>query len=119
MAASGYPEALRNVAKRLIQRPSLLMPDPENWRTLTRASDVVLYTGTDVFELAYLRRRLLSMTPVVAGFAVSSLESLREGGGLTDTQARRLDSGFTPNGRGIDLEAPLRWCLGKSGALWP
>jgi hypothetical protein len=70
-----------------------------------------------LIHLAYLRRRLGSMTQHVGGFAVSTLESLREGGALTDTQVRRLDSEFKPNGRGVDVEAPLRWCLAKARIL--
>jgi hypothetical protein len=70
-----------------------------------------------LIHLAYLYRRLLSGARGVRGFAVSALESLREGGALTDKQARALDEAFAPNGSGLDVEAPLRWCLGEARFL--
>ncbi|MDR3202088.1 MAG: hypothetical protein LBT54_02995 [Bifidobacteriaceae bacterium] len=68
-------------------------------------------------HLAHLRRRLVRATGDVKGFAVSTLEWLRESGTLSHAQAIALDPRFEPNGIGLDLEAPVRWALGKAGLL--
>jgi hypothetical protein len=64
-----------------------------------------------LIHLSYLRRRLIGQDCEVKPFAVSALEALKEGGAVSDTQARRLDQEFAPNGLGTDVLAPLRWCI--------